>query len=883
MKHLKQNLKLIKFVATLVIIFSLPLIAVGQVVFHTRASTTRQSVAGGKSPLSTRPRRPTLSTVGSDWPMYLHDPQRTAASQETILSPANVGELTKLWSFQTGGGVASSPAEVGGTVYIGSWDGYEYALDEATGALKWKTYLGKTVSDAKCFPLILGVTSSVAVQNGVVYVGGGDTYWYALNAKTGAVLWKVYTGDNSIPGGYYNWSSPLLYNGYAYIGLSSNCDDPLVPGALLQVDLRTHQIVHTLITTPAGTDGAGIWTSPSVDPASNTIYLASGTATLPVQYQPLAQAVIAVDASTLTVKASWRVPDADTVPDSDFSTTPILFTDAKGTPMVAAIDKNGYLYAFNRNNVGAGPIWRRGVAIAGLCPVCGDGSISSGTFGQGRLYFGGGYANINGIDYLGSVRALDPATGQFLWQHAAAGTIFGALAYTNGLIIDGAGSVLEVLDATTGTRLYSYKTGDQIYGAPSVSHGQILIGSTDGNVYAFGLPSTPLPPPASDVYCPGTWSCQDIGNPIVPGSETHTQGTWSIKAAGTGITGATDQFRFIAQSVSGDTQISANIVSQTATGIGGPAQAGLMVRQSTDPGSPYYAVLFTAGVGVVAQYRSAFDGETTTDAQMPRASLPLYLEIQHFGDRFQAATSHDGIYYTLLPGSTVTVVMPNTLAGGLVLSSDNSVTLNTAVYNAIATGLPNTPLTTPPTLLCPSGWNCSDIGNPAVVGSQSLRGGTWTLQGSGTLNVPDTTDQFHYVWQPLIGDGSMSARVVSQNLAPYHAKAGIMIRQSTDPGSLYYAVYVTPFDGITVESRSFKELSNALNGSADGAEPVYLRVVRAGNTFSAYTSYDGMNWTLIVGSFVILDMGAQVLVGLSLTSQEAHTMSTATFDTVRRY
>ncbi len=89
---------------------------------------------------------------------------------------------------------------VAGTVYVGSWDGYEYALDAVTGTLKWKTYLGIT-SVPICNPPQAGITSTATVLNGVVYVGGGDSYWYALNATTGHVLWKVYTGDNSAPKG----------------------------------------------------------------------------------------------------------------------------------------------------------------------------------------------------------------------------------------------------------------------------------------------------------------------------------------------------------------------------------------------------------------------------------------------------------------------------------------------------------------------------------------------------------------------------------------------------------------------------------------------------------------------------------------------------------
>ena len=129
-----------------------------------------------------------LPTTAGDWPTYLHDPERTAtSSDEALLSPADARHLTRLWAFKTGGVVAASPIVAAGTVYVGSWDGYEYALDAKTGALKWKTYLGKTTpSPTFCHARPLGITSSGAVQGGVVYVGGGDSYWYALNAATGA-------------------------------------------------------------------------------------------------------------------------------------------------------------------------------------------------------------------------------------------------------------------------------------------------------------------------------------------------------------------------------------------------------------------------------------------------------------------------------------------------------------------------------------------------------------------------------------------------------------------------------------------------------------------------------------------------------------------------
>jgi polyvinyl alcohol dehydrogenase (cytochrome) len=382
--------------------------------------------------------------------------------------------------------IAASATVVDGTVYVGSWDGYEYALDVATGSLKWKTFLGITVGDPSCFPPAPGVSSAAAVENGVVYLGGGDAYWYALDATTGSVLWRVYTGDNSATGGHYNWASPLLYNGYAYIGIASLGDCPLVQGQLLQVSLSTHQVVNAFDFVPAGQMGGTVWTSPSVDPASNTVYVTTGTQEDPSQ--TLAQAMVALDASTLALKGSWTVQDPGS--DSDWGTSPILFNDGAGRPLVAAINKNGIAYAFDRTNVSNGPVWQQQIAIGGSCPECGDGSVSSGAFGNGLLYFAGGNTVVNGVAAGGSVRALDPSTGAVVWEHPDPNPVIAALALGNGIIVDGAGATVEVLDATSGQQLWSYATGDSIFGAPSIAEGMIFAGSVDQAVYAFASPST---------------------------------------------------------------------------------------------------------------------------------------------------------------------------------------------------------------------------------------------------------------------------------------------------------------------------------------------------------------------------------------------------------
>jgi len=893
MKQRKLNRKKVIFVVVIALIFLLPLIAIGKTVVQRTYSSVHTRITQNTQTDMTRTAKSGIPP-GSDWSMYLHDPQRTAATDERVLSTKNAGQLSKLWTFKTGGTIAASAAVVGGTVYVGSWDGYEYALDQMTGKPKWKTFLGITKPNPICNPPEAGVTSSAAIQDGVLYVGGGDAYWYALDTKTGAVLWKVFTGDNSPEGGHYNWSSPLLYNGYAYIGIASEGDCPLVPGQLLQVSLSTHQITNSFTMVPDGQLGGGVWTSPSVDPTTNSIFLSTGTRQQ--DSQQFSQAIVVLDASTLALKSYWPLPEDEAIGDSDFDTTPILFSDAKGTPLVAAVNKNGYIYVFNRNDVHGGVVWKKLIDIAGMCPICELSSVSSNTFGQGTLYVAAGDTKIGDKTYRGSVRAMDPTTGTFLWSHGSIdGPVMGALAYTNGLIVDGAGTDVEVLDATTGARLYSYNTKYQIYAAPIVSHGQIFVGSTDGTMYAFGFSAT-----ASNTSstCAKGWSCQDIGNPLISGKENISGNTISVSAGGTGISENLDQLRLVSKKVSGDTQISARLVSQQSTGVGGKAQMGLMMRQSSDPSSPYYGAFLTTHTGLVVQYRTTFGGDTIQDIQLPHVSLPLYLRIQRVGDQFHTEVSTEKGKYVVVPGSTVNMVMPAPLNSGLAVSSDNDATMDTAVYNNVSfngTGSDAYPPVS--NAVCPIAWSCNDIGNPAILGTNSLNNDVWMIQGAGS-DIWNTEDQFHYVSQKMTGHSSVSARIVSFKSSINRSKVGIMVRQNLQPDSTYYAVFVEPQqDGtlhISVEDRDTPGiLSRQIAGTNDAiTTPVYLKIARADTTMSAYTSQDGVNWTLINGSTQTMDPANYIpgqtftldannaLAGMAISSHDPNTPASATIDQV---
>jgi len=92
-----------------------------------------------------------------------------------------------------------------------------------------------------------------------------------------------------------------------------------------------------------------------------------------------------------------------------------------------------------------------------------------------------------------------------------------------------------------------------------------------------------------------------------------------------------------------------------------------------------------------------------------------------------------------------------------------------------------------PDTTCPIGWRCADIGHPSPSDGQSLVNDTWTVAGGGG-DIWGTSDQFHYVWQTVAGNGTASAHVTSQTVTGSSAKAGVMFRASTDPGAPFYDV-----------------------------------------------------------------------------------------------
>src|SRR5262249_25137351 len=101
--------------------------------------------------------------TSGNWPTYLNNGARTGYdSAEAVVTPTTAPDLTQLWADTAGGAVSAEPIQVNGVVYYGSWDGYEHAVDAATGTQLWSAFLGQ-LNDTNCNPPTVGVASSAAV------------------------------------------------------------------------------------------------------------------------------------------------------------------------------------------------------------------------------------------------------------------------------------------------------------------------------------------------------------------------------------------------------------------------------------------------------------------------------------------------------------------------------------------------------------------------------------------------------------------------------------------------------------------------------------------------------------------------------------------------
>ena len=229
------------------------------------------------------------------------------------------------------------------------------------------------------------------------------------------------------------------------------------------------------------------------------------------------------------------------------------------------------------------------------------------------------------------------------------------------------------------------------------------------------------------------------------------------------------------------------------------------------------------------------------------------------------------------------------ISGGLLAGDNITLTLTTAPlaygsnYGLVINGvrdrasIPNTIATNTLAAFLALPYVPQDIGNPAtasVIAYAGTNGLNVTTSGGV---IGGAADQCSFDYQLLTGNFDLCTRLAGLSPSDPWAKAGLMARQTLDAGSRFAAALATPsMSGSFFEWRDPANSPSTMAGVFPPNFPnAWLRLKRAGNTFTGYASYDGLAWTLL-GSATIT-MPAQIYVGLAASSHNSGLAATAQF------
>jgi polyvinyl alcohol dehydrogenase (cytochrome) len=492
----------------------------------------------------------------ADWPMFGQNISNSGGNPtESSISASNVGQLKTKWTFTTGGDVSARAAVVNGLAYFPDWGGNLWALNANNGKLVWSHQLSDYGLGANTHS-----RTSPAVIGGVVYVGTQEgAFLLAINASTGALIWKTqvetvdpYAMITASPTVY----NGVIYTGVAsneegLAGFLPGFQCCSARGSAVAVNAATGAILWKTYMTPVGYSGAGVWGSnPVVDAASGTVFVGTGnnyshpndaayltcisnggTAATCSSPDNHVDSIVALNLATGTVKwatklANWGqqvfgvadgsddwnvscfVPPfancpSNAGPDYDFASAPNLITYQTATgpkTILGAGQKSGNYFALDPAT--GAMLWQTQVGPGSSLGGMEWGSATDGK----RIYVS--IANFYGIPTAfgsaGSWAALDPATGVILWQRADPNVAIdlGPLSVANGVLYapSMAGSAtaptMLALDAATGKTLWSFAAGSSVNAGATIVNGIVYWGSgyahlgipgytTNNKFYAF--------------------------------------------------------------------------------------------------------------------------------------------------------------------------------------------------------------------------------------------------------------------------------------------------------------------------------------------------------------------------------------------------------------
>jgi hypothetical protein len=367
---------------------------------------------------------------------------------------------------------------------------------------------------------------------------------------------------------------------------------------------------------------------------------------------------------------------------------------------------------------------------------------------------------------------------------------------------------------------------------------------------------------------PAPWNWTDIGAVGTPGDvHVGANNDWFVSGAGSDIWGPADSFLFAYQPIR-DGRVGATVESETNTSPF--AKAGVMLRQSLDPGSPAVILDVKPDGGIEFMKRLSPGGETTfiAGASVPVTSdgsggvtIGVFLELERSGHTVSASYC---LGNSCTQVGTTDFIDGSALAGVAVTSHDPS-TLNHASFRTppFVDGVPTASV---------------DVGDVGTAGyatyDESV--GRFFVSGAGS-DIWGTADSFRYTEWSLSGDSQLAARVFinASSTTNAFAKAGLTIGDATLDAARVI-LDVRPDGGIEFMARSTAGAPMTFVAGSSASTTVWLRLTRAANLFTGEMSPDGQTWTT-VGSVTVV-MPVTTRGGFAVTSHDRNLLLAAEFD-----
>ena len=373
---------------------------------------------------------------------------RFQPAERSGLTAPMIPRLKLKWAFGFPGvsSARSQPSILGQRLFVGSESGDIFALDAKTGCTYWTFHAKAGIRTATS----VGPYTRADGANGfAVYVADGGANAYAVDTETGREIWSrkvddhVYaksTGSLTVHGGRVY--VPVAGVGEEGQGGSSKYECCTFRGSVSALDANTGAVVWKSYTIPDaptprsrnkegvqlwGPAGAGVWAAPTVDERRRAIYVATGNAY--AEPNPTtSDAVIALDMDTGKIRWSYQPttndvwtggckPGAENPncpaalgPDHDFSMSPVLARRTNGSDILIVQQKSGMAYALDPDKQGA-LVWSYrtspGGGLGGQWGAAADGR---------QAYF-----SVNGTSGKtpGGMRAVNIDSGEVAWSKEA--------------------------------------------------------------------------------------------------------------------------------------------------------------------------------------------------------------------------------------------------------------------------------------------------------------------------------------------------------------------------------------------------------------------------------------------------------------------------------